>query len=75
MKVATKIKVSIGIATVLAVGFIGFRVLTVKPREVEVIYKTVKPEVRRITTAPFVERTSGTGTETQQEEAKLEAPR
>ena len=70
----TNIKIIIGIVGILAVGFIGFQVLKVKPSEVEVVYKAVKPDGRRITTSPFVGRTSETVTEIQQEKANVEFP-
>ena len=77
MEVGTKVKVIIGILGVLAVGFIGFQVLKLQSPDVDRtqrIIKTVKLEDRRITTSPFVERTSETGTGTQQEEVNIESP-
>lgn len=67
MKVGTKIKIIIVVVAVFVVEFIGFQVLKVEPPETQVIYKTVKPEERRITTSPFVESIPESVTETQQE--------
>ncbi len=70
-------KILIGILGVLAVGFIGFKTLKLQPPDVEKtqrIIKTVKLEDRRITKSPFVQSTSKTGTETQQEEVNIESP-
>ena len=77
MKVGTKVKVIIGIVSIVALGFIGFHVLKLQSPDVERtqrIIKTVKLESRQITTSPFVERTSETGTETQQETVNIESP-
>lgn len=73
MKVGTRVKVIIGIFGTLAIGFIGFRILKVEPPEMKVVYKTVKPEGRRITTVPFVENVPEPVTDTQQE-TDIESP-
>ena len=77
MKGKKKVKISIGILGVLAVGFIGFQVLKLRSPDVERtqrIIKTVKLEDRRIAKSPFVQSTSETRTETQQEEVNIESP-
>lgn len=73
MGVGIRVKVIIGIFCTLAMGFIGFRILKIEPPETEVIYKTVKPEDRRITTVPFVENVPEPVTDIQQE-ADIESP-
>ena len=67
-------RIIIGIVGILAIVFIGFQVLKVKPPEVEVVYKAVKPEGRRITTSPLAGRTSEKVREIQQENANVESP-
>ncbi len=77
MKGKKRVKIILGILGVLAVGFIGFQVLKLQSPDVERtqrIIKTVKLEGRRITKPPFVQSTSETGTETQQEAVNNESP-
>ena len=74
MRVTTNIKVVISIVIILAIGFIGFQVLKVQSPDIEetqLVIKVVKPENRHITMPPFVERTSETGTKTEQEETNI----
>ena len=73
----TKIKLIISIIIILAIGFIGIQVWKVQSPEMEetqLVIKIVKPEDRQITMPPFVERTSETGTKTQQEDTNTESP-
>ena len=70
----TSIKIIIGIIGTLTIGFIGFQALKVEPPEIKVVYNTVKPEGRRITTFPFVGPPSEKATETQQEKTNVESP-
>ena len=75
MKVGIKGKVIIGIVSIVAVGFIGFRALKFQSPDVERtrrIIKTVKLEGRQITMSPFIQSTSET--ETQQESANIKSP-
>lgn len=75
MKSKKNVKIIIGILGVLAAGFIGLQVLKSQSPDVEStqrIIKTVKLEGRRTTKSPFVESTSETGTEKQQEEVNEE---
>lgn len=77
MKVEAKVKIIIGIVVILAAGFVGFQVLEVQSpdlEEAQLIVKRVEPKRRQITASPFVERTSGTGTEKQREETDVVSP-
>ena len=77
MKGKKKVKIILGMLGVLAVGFIGFQGLKRQSPDVESTQrtiKTVKVAERRITKPPFVQRTSETGTETQQAAVNSESP-
>ena len=74
MKVGTKIKIIIGVVVILVVGYIGFRGLKVESPDVKIIKPVAMPEGQRITTSPFVEHTSDTVTETQQEAINTGSP-
>ncbi len=70
-------KIIIGILGVLAVGFIGFQVLKRQFPDVEKaegIIESAKLEDRQITKPPYVQSTSETGIETQQEKVNIESP-
>ena len=74
MRVTTNIKVVSSIIIILTIGFIGFQVLKVQSPDIEeaqLVIKIVKPEDRQITMPPFAERTSETGTKTEQEKANI----
>ena len=73
----TNSKIIISIVGILAAGFIGFRLLKVQStntEEAQLGIKVVKPEDRRITMPPFVERTSETGTKTLQKKTNMKSP-
>ena len=77
MKLGTKVKVIIGIVSIVAVGFIGFQVSKFQSPDIERtqrIINTVRLEGRRIITSPFVEGTFETETETQQESGNIKSP-
>ena len=77
MAVKTNLKIIIGIAGVLAVGFIGFQVLKTQSPDIEearLIVNVVKPKGRQITMPSFVAHTSEPGTKTQQDDANIEPP-
>ncbi len=72
-----RMKVTISIIIILAIGFIGFQVLKVRSldrEEAQLIIKVVKPDDRQITMLPFVERTSKTATKTEKKETNMKSP-
>lgn len=74
VKLGTNVKLIIGIAIILVVGFIGFQLLKVESPDVKIIKPVAMSEGQKPTLSPFVERTSDTATETQPEAMNIESP-